>query len=338
VVVIVGLIVAIGAGVAFGGWAAYRHFTVGYVFNPPPPGGEVTVTIPEGATLKDIAARLEDAGVVTSARAFRGSVEDGGQATALRPGTYVFIAYDEHQTIIAQLVAGGDENAVRVPLPEGLDAREMGTVAKDTVEGFSRKDYLDLTIREPIPYELEGKKTEGTLEGLLFPATYEFPPLETPVDLVEGQLEQFTEKFAEVDLGRARKAGLTAYDVVIIASIIEREVQVAKERALVAAVIYNRLERDMQLQIDATVQYALGERDKVLTLDDLETDSPYNTYRVKGLPPAPICNPGLASLKAAADPADVDYLFYVVRNDGTGGHAFSSTLEQFEKDKAAAGL
>lgn len=331
-------IIAIGAGLAFGGWAAYRHFTVGYVFDPPPAGGEVTVTVPEGATLKDIASLLEDAGVITSARAFRSTVEEGGQATSLRPGTYVFVAYDDHETIIAQLVAGGEEDTTMVPLPEGLGAREMGTIARDTVEGFSRKEYLDLTIREPIPYELEGKKTKSTLEGLLFPSTYQFPPVDGPLGLVDAQLAQFTKKFAEVDLSRARKAGLTAYDVVVIASMIEREVQVAEERKLVAAVIYNRLGLDMQLQIDATVQYALGERDKVLTLDDLQTDSPFNTYRYKGLPPSPICNPGLAALKAAADPADVDYIFYVVRNDGTGRHAFSSTLEQFEKDKAAAGL
>ena len=117
---------------------------------------------------------------------------------------------------------------------------------------------------------------------------------------------------------------------------VEREAQVGAERPLVAAVIWNRLRQGMMLQIDATVQYALGEHKAVLTYDDLKVDSPYNTYLHFGLPPTPIANPGLASLQAAADPAAVDYLYYVARGDGTGRHYFSSTYSQFLSDKAKA--
>jgi len=337
-VVLLLLIVLVVAGIAFGGYAVYRQFTLGYVFAAPVRGGEVTVTIPKGASLKQIAATLEEIEVVASGRAFRDHVEEAGKATLLRPGTYTFIKFDSYAAIVAQLEQGGDDGAVDVPLPEGLDAREMATVAADTVEGFSRSEYVKLTLKEPIPFSLPGKKPRGSLEGLLFPKTYAFPPLETPRQLVEAQLEEFRQAFAKVDLTRARRANLSEYDVVIIASMIEREVAVAKERRLVSAVIWNRLRIDMLLQIDATIEYALGKRTKALTLDDLQVDSPYNTYRRKGLPPTPICNPGLASLKAAADPADVDHLYYVVRNDGTGRHAFSNDYDQFLRDKAAAGL
>ncbi len=332
------LIVLVVAGIAFGGYAVYRQFTLGYVFAAPVRGGEVTVTIPKGASLKQIAETLEEAEVVASGRSFRDHVEEAGKATLLRPGTYTFIRFDSFAAIVAQLEQGGDDGAVDVPLPEGLDAREMATVAADTVEGFSRAEYVKLTLKEPIPFSLPGKKPRGSLEGLLFPKTYAFPPLETPRQLVEAQLEEFRQAFAKVDLKRARRGNLTEYDVVIIASMIEREVMVAKERRLVSAVIWNRLRIDMPLQIDATIEYALGKRKKALTLDDLQVDSPYNTYQRKGLPPTPICNPGLASLKAAADPADVDYIYYVVRNDGTGRHAFSNNYDQFLRDKAAAGL
>lgn len=332
------LILLVVTGIAVGGYAAYRQFTLGYVFAEPVRGGEVSVTIAEGASLKEIAATLEDNGVVASARAFRGFVEDQGKGTMLRPGTYTFVKYDNYGAIVALLEKGGDDGSIDVPLPEGLDAKRMATVAAETVEGFSRKEYIDLTLRQPVPFALPGKKSRGSLEGLLFPKTYAFPPLEDPRSLVDAQLEEFRAAFAKVDLKRAKKKNLTDYDVVIIASMIEREVLVAKERKLVSAVIWNRLALDMPLQIDATIEYAIGKRKKALTLDDLEVDSPYNTYRRKGLPPTPICNPGLAALKAAAAPADVDYIYYVVRNDGTGRHAFSDNYDQFLRDKEAAGL
>jgi UPF0755 protein len=123
---------------------------------------------------------------------------------------------------------------------------------------------------------------------------------------------------------------------VIIASIIDREIRVPKERRLAAAVIWNRLREDMRLQMCSTVQYALGKTKPVLSFEDLEIDSPYNTYKHAGLPPAPISNPSLAAMQAAADPADVDYLYFVARDDGSGGHYFSSTYEQFEADTAKA--
>jgi UPF0755 protein len=332
------LVIGMGAAAAFGGWALWRYFSIGYVFAVPPRGPVVTVVVPEGATLAQIADLLEAAQVVPRAGAFRSQAADDGHESRFRPGTYKLRQYDTYDAIIAKLVQGDAPPTTTVTLPEGLDAREMAGVADKAVTGFSKAEYLDLTLKHPLPFPLDGKKKGEILEGMLFPATYEFPPLKTARDLVELQLAEFRGAFDEIDLRRAGRKSLTAYDVVIIASMIEREVQVPRERKLVAAVIWNRLRLDMPLQIDATIIYALGRRKKALTLDDLEIDSPYNTYRNRGLPPTPICNPGSASLRAAANPARVDHLYYVVRNDGTGRHYFSRSYDQFLKDKEKAGL
>jgi UPF0755 protein len=332
------LVLGVGAAAAFGGWAAWRHFSLGYVFQPPPRGPQVSVTVPEGASLDQIADLLARAKVVPSARAFSSQAEDDGFAQRFRPGTYKLRQYDTYQAIIAVLVQGSLPPTTAVTLPEGLDAREMAAVADKAVTGFSKAGYIDLTLKHPLPFALPGKKSRGSLEGMLFPATYEFPPLKSARDLIELQLSEFRGAFGQIDLRRARRRNLTAYDVVIIASMIEREVQVPSERRIVAAVVWNRLRLQMPLQIDATIIYALGHRKRALTLDDLKIQSPYNTYLHRGLPPTPICNPGIATLRAAAAPARVDFLYYVARNDGSGRHYFSRSYEQFLKDKEKAGL
>ena len=202
---------------------------------------------------------------------------------------------------------------------------------------ISAVGYTRVARDDPPPFKLEGYKKGTTLEGMLFPATYEvYPKKATASKFVQDQLDAFDANFAKVDMSAARAANLTEYDVVIIASMIDREALVPAERPIVAAVIWNRLRKDMLLQIDATIQYALGKTKPVLTYDDLKIDSPYNTYKHAGLPPTPISNPGLAALEAAANPTDDKYLYYVARNDGTGRHYFSTTYEQFQVDEAKA--
>jgi uncharacterized YceG family protein len=153
-------------------------------------------------------------------------------------------------------------------------------------------------------------------------------------DLVNRQLAAFEQQIAGVDLSYARRKNLTVYDVVTIASMVEREAQVARERRLIAAVIYNRLREGMPLGIDATVRYATGNWSTPLSRSELASDSPYNTRTQTGLPPGPIGNPGLASIEAAARPAGVDYLYFVVKPGTCGEHAFSSTFAEFERDSA----
>ena len=181
---------------------------------------------------------------------------------------------------------------------------------------------------------LAGTSTPRSLEGFLFPATYQFLPTETVPQFIAQQVAAYRNYTATVNYRYAASKNLTKYDVLTIASMIEREVSVPSERAVVAGVIYNRLHDHMMLGIDATVQYALGYWKTDLTEADLQIDSPYNTRKYFGLPPGPICNPGLAAIQAAAHPAHVPYLYYVARNDGTGRHFFATSAAQFDADVA----
>jgi UPF0755 protein len=223
--------------------------------------------------------------------------------------------------------------AKTVTIPEGYDRKQIAEVAKQT--GL-RGDYLKASESfkgfDPAKY---GAQSPESLEGFLFPATYELPRRPTAEDLVARQLDAFEQNISQVNLGYARSKNLTTYDVVIIASMIEREVQVPKERALVAAVIYNRLHAGMPLQIDATVRYASGNFTEPISPSELEINSPYNTYTNSGLPPGPIGNPGLDSIEAAAHPAQEPYLYYVVKPNTCGEHTFATTEAEFSRAKAA---
>jgi UPF0755 protein len=174
-----------------------------------------------------------------------------------------------------------------------------------------------------------GAKRAKNLEGFLFPATYELQRRSSVEDLVGRQLEEFRRNFKKVDMDYARSKNLTPYDVLIIASMIDREVQVPRERKLVAEVIYNRLEVGEPLYIDATIRYATGNYDKPLTQSELETNSPYNTRLAAGLPPGPIGNPGLDAIEAAADPGRGNNRFFVVKPGTCGEHFFTGSEQEF---------
>ncbi len=203
-----------------------------------------------------------------------------------------------------------------VTIPEGLSRAQTAELAREL--GL-KGDYL--------------KASKGR-EGFLFPDTFELRKGAPTSDLVQLQLEDFKGRIAGVDLGYARSKNLTLRDVVTIASMVEEEAMLDGERRLVAAVIYNRLREGIPLGIDATTRFATGNYTQPLTESDLATDSPYNTRLNAGLPLGPISSPGLASLEAAARPAQVDYLYYVVEPGTCGKHAFSSTNAEFQADVA----
>jgi UPF0755 protein len=323
-VAVFALILGLGTGYARG------YFAAGKV------GRQVTVVVPVGATLTSIAAELEAKGVVKHAGAFVMRAESDGYATRFMPGTYTFHQNEPYEQLVALLSRGVHPPTVKISIPEGTTLKQIGALVAAKVKSISAADYVAVARDDPPPFRLGGYKPGATLEGMLFPATYEVVPKVKVRELVNKQLAAFDQNFAEVDMTRAAKANLTPYDVVIIASMIDREAMVPAERAMVAAVIWNRLRIDMLLQIDATIQYALGKTKPVLTYDDLKVDSPYNTYKHPGLPPTPISNPGLAALQAAAAPANVEYLYYVARNDGTGRHYFSKDYAQFLVDQQKA--
>jgi UPF0755 protein len=222
---------------------------------------------------------------------------------------------------------------IKVTIPEGRSRREVAPTVR---EAGLRGSYVAATRRnaelDPRDY---GAPRGASLEGFLFPATYDVRPRARAARLVRDQLRAFEENFGKVDLRRARRANLTRYDVLIIASMIEREATLPKERRLISAVIYNRLQDGINLGIDATIRYALNQWSAPLKVSELESDTPYNTRTNPGLPPGPIGSPGLASIQAAANPAKSDALFYVVKPCGEGAHAFSETDAQFQRDVAA---
>ncbi len=299
-------------------------------------GGKVTVVVPMGATLSSIARELEAKGVVKHARAFVIRAESDGYATKFMPGTYAFHQNEPYEQLVALLAKGVKPPTVKVGIPEGTTLKQTAGRVAAAIKTITAADYVAVARDDPPPFRFGGYKSGTTLEGMLFPATYEVIPKVKARAFVEKQLAAFAENFAKVDMTRALKARLTPYDVVIIASMIDREALVPADRPMVAAVVWNRLRIDMPLQFCSTVQYALGKTKPVLTFDDLKIDSPYNTYKHAGLPPAPISNPGLAALQAAAAPADVDYLYFVARNDGSGRHYFSRDYAQFLVDQEKA--
>jgi UPF0755 protein len=225
-----------------------------------------------------------------------------------------------------------------IVFPEGFTRAEMSErvkavnkIAKDKREittKLSPREYVRLTNKPTLPEAFPRTKVPN-LEGFLFPATYEFTEDTTTQGLIDLQLEAFSREWAKLDLDYAASKNLTEYEVVIIASMVEEEVLVPKERPLVAAVIYNRLRVGLPLGIDATIRYGLNiPPTEPIHQSELESDSPYNTRKFAGLPPTPISNPGLAALQAAAHPAEVDFLYFIRKAD-CKSHFFTASESEF---------
>ena len=298
--------------------------------------GAVAVRVPEGAGATQIGDLLADRGVISSGFFFALRARLSGQRSELRSGRYTLKQDMTYAGALTALTTPPKAAPViDVALPEGPSRREL---ARRVEQAGVRGDYLRATRRSSklSLRDYGAPRGTSTLEGFLFPATYELRRSEaTTGRLVSRQIDAFKENFARVDLGRARARNLSRYDVLIIASMIEREASVARDRRLISAVVYNRLREGIPLGIDATIRYALNNWSRPLRQSELASDSAFNTRRRRGLPPTPIGNPGLAAMRAAANPASVDYLFYVVRPCGNGAHAFSSTDAEFQRDVAA---
>ena len=239
---------------------------------------------------------------------------------------------------------------LKIVFPEGFTREQMAARIKAVNQiarskrkinpKLSSKAYLAATASSKIPAKFAKDAKRRNLEGFLFPSTYEFEPQTNSRQLVDRQLQAFEENWRKVDLGYAKSKNLTPYDVLIIASLVEKEVIAPEERALVAAVIYNRLKAGMNLGIDATTRYGLHvPPTEPLRQSQLDSDNPYNTRNraILGLTPTPIANPGLASMQAAAHPAKVDYLFFVRKSDKIH-HFFTASQQEFDAYVAAHGV
>jgi UPF0755 protein len=326
----------IGAVVALGLIAA-ALYAINATFQPfhEDGSGSVAVRIPEGADAGRIGDILAERGVVDSGTFFQLNATLTGRRGSLRSGEYALLRGMSNGDAIAALEKGPKVRVVptiEVTVPEGPSIRETARIVdKGPLEGgylkAARQDRVLRRVRR-----LGAPRGTRTAEGFLFPATYTLVNGSPARDLVSKQLDAFEENFGSVDLAYAKRRNLTRYDVLIIASLVEREAQVARERPLIASVIYNRLQDGMPLGIDATIRYDTRNWSRPIRVSELEADTPYNTRLRTGLPPTPIGNPGLASIEAAARPARTDYLFFVRKPGDSGEHAFSSTDAEFQRD------
>lgn len=291
--------------------------------------GEVSVTIPRGASTGEIADILEQKGVVASAFFFRARTTLSGSGADFKAGEIPMREDMSYGAAIEALTNPAKPDTVTITIPEGLSRPEIERLVGDSLRG----DYMKASISSPrLKPAAYGGKNAKNLEGFLFPATYELKPGQPVSALVDRQLDTFERELTKVNLNYAKSKNLTAYDVLTIASMIDREAQLPKERAIVASVIYNRLSQGIPLGIDATIRFATGNWSEPLKQSELAIDSGYNTRTNQGLPPGPIGNPGLAAIEAAAHPAKTDYIYYVVKPCGNGAHAFSSSDAEFQQD------
>lgn len=288
------------------------------------PEGPVDVRIPEGANVGSIAERLDRAGLVDHPGLFSLYVRIRGAGRDLKAGHYRLPGDADWGDIVGALSRG--EVVTRpVTVPEGFTAREVAPRVAE-LAGVPEDSVLSLATDSALARELG--VPGPTLEGYLFPETYRFSEGVTPRRMLETMVERYTAFWGPEERRRADSLGLTEREVVTLASIVEEEARKAEERPVIAGVYLNRLELGMLLQADPTVQYALDEpRERLLYRHiDSVASSPYNTYTQPGLPPGPIASPGEASLRAVLHPADVPYLFFVARPDGS--HVFTTTERQ----------
>lgn len=305
-------------------------------------GEQVEVVIPPGSSAAQIGRLLAEAEVIASAPEFERAVRLQQVSDRLQAGTYELETGMTVDAVIALLVEGPGGEVIRITLIEGLTVPQMlDSLAEQT--GFEVADLRAPLLNGLVDSDLlsDAARSLADWEGLLFPDTYEVYADDEPADILQLLADTAEERVNSVDWTYLTARGLTPYDGVIIASMIEREARLDEERPVIASVIYNRLDQDMLLQIDATVVYALGGLPEGgLSLADLQVESPYNTYLYKGLPPTPIAGPRLASLRAAAAPAETNYLFYVLF-DADGRHAFTDDFDEFlqlQQEAREAGL
>ncbi len=293
------------------------------LLSPARPGApEVIFVVERGRGLGAVARKLEREGLVRDARSVKWLARFRGLEAGLQAGEYRLSAGLSPGEILER-IAAGRVATYEVSFPEGFTAAQIGERLSE--EGLASAEAFARVVRDPRVAEQLGV-AGPTLEGYLYPETYRFPRGLEPLVIARGMVEQFRDVWREIEpLAQAHELGMR--EVVTLASIVEKETGAPEERPLIASVFRNRLARKMRLESDPTVIYGIPDFDGNLRRRDLENgDNPYNTYRIRGLPPGPIASPGRASLLAVVEPADSDYLFFVSRNDGT--HFFSSTYRE----------
>ena len=303
-------------------------------------GIPVTVEIPAGSSARVIASRMEQAGVVR-AKDLESVINEQGLASQLQAGIYHLETLMTPEAVVQRLVTGPDAGTGdSVIVLEGHTIRQVvASLAEQTgypVADFEAALTGGAVTSSLMPTSFPTEVDDLTRwEGLLFPARYEVPTGATPAEMLSMMAAEMEKRVDAVDWSRLGELGVSRYEALIVGSLIQKEAGIDEDRALIASVIYNRLDQGIPLQLDVTVIYALGENPGRVLNEHLKVDSPWNTYRIPGLPPTPIGTMQMASIEAAADPAESDYLFFVVvSEDGKAG--FSKTYEEHKQKIAEA--
>lgn len=297
---------------------------------------DIEVVIPPSSSTDQITEILKEKGLIKNSFIFKYKARKEGVASRLKAGEYKLSTDMDIESILKRLVKGSkNTDTAKFTIPEGYEIRQMAE--KLSSEGLIDKDvFLELTsdkanFEDKYSFLKELDEGQG-LEGFLFPSTYEIFQDASEEEIIEKMLSQFEKIYEEEIKDKMAEFELNLNQMITLASIIEREAKLDKERPIVSAVFHNRLEDGMLLQSCATVQYVLGERKEVLSNADTRIDSPFNTYINTGLPPAPIASSGKVSLLAAVNPADVDYLYFVKTGED-GSHTFTKTYEEHLRAK-----
>jgi UPF0755 protein len=286
----------------------------------------IEVRVSENSSAHAVAALLKQNGLIRNEKVFLVYCYQKGWQTQLKAGLYDFSKSQSLPQLALQMVQGKVKN-VAFTIPEGYTVRQIGEIL--IKKGICSQQQWAEALHSKYAYDFiqpEITDDEKRLEGFLFPDTYTIEAGTSARQIIELMLARFASVWKDEFAGQALAQQMSVRKVVTVASLIEREARVADERKRIAGVIYNRLRKGMALQIDATVLYSLGEHREIVTYQDLEIDSPYNTYKYPGLPPGPIASPGRAAIDAALNPEVHGYYYYVAKGDG--GHYFSSTYAE----------
>lgn len=309
----------------------YVHWSL----KPAETGEALKLEIPRGSSGGEIAEMLEDKGLIRSSLTFKALGFYKGYGGSYQAGKYKL---DSEMTPleIAEKIKSGEvvDSSIKITIPEGLRADQLASALGKNSVGEKEK-FLELfDSPEKFDYwflDENMEKVKFSLEGFLYPETYNIGEEDSEKEIVDKLLQQFDSVFTEEYREQKRGLGLDINEVITMASIVEREAVVDKERSKIAGVFYNRLNEDRKLEACATVEYVLQENKPRLTTEDTEIDSYYNTYKYQGLPPGPIASPGVKSIEAALNPENHEYYYFVSKEDGSGEHVFSRTHAEHEK-------
>jgi len=311
---------ALAAAAAWWWYAVYRDRSV--------PSTETRVVVPQGAAFSEVARQLAASGVIDDVLTFRVLARLRGQEAAVRAGEYRFAPRQTQDEVLRALVTQGAQVAAWVTVPEGFTIRQIAERLQEDGVGPAMP-FAQAFARDTIV--VDGTRTKS-LEGFLFPSTYLVALGAAPEQVANAMTSEFFAQLPRDTRSLTRALGLSVPQVVIVASLVEREAKVEADRPLIAGVIYNRLRLKIPLEVDATIEYALPEHKGELSYADLRVNSPYNTYVHAGLPPTPIANPGRPSMEAALHPSKTDFLYYVYC--GNGRHVFAKTLAAHQANVA----